>query len=223
MRSKLLLLGMNYWPLAHLVLVASPWVALDASPGAKLGVSLALFFLLPPLLCRILLALFGEPPRRIPAFSRPFFVWWATYQLQAVFLRVPMIEELMRIVPGLYATWLRLWGSRVGRLSFWSPGSRVLDRPFADIGDEVMVGYDAGFTSHLFVKDAEGKLELVFGRAKAGDRSLLGGRSGILPGSELAPGEMLPADVVLIPYSVWKDGRRQRDRSPEAGTPAPST
>ena len=69
---------------------------------------------------------------RIAAGTREFFTWWLLLNLQVVFCRFSFLEELLRMVPGLYSAWLRLWGSRIGRLTYWAAGTAVLERQFLE-------------------------------------------------------------------------------------------
>jgi hypothetical protein len=217
--ARLGLLLLNGVPLLHAATVALPWIATgflavpewgSAAWGAKLGWSIAWLYLAPPLGCRLLFFLFGKPPVRTPAFSRPFFVWWATVQLNALFVRFPAFEELLRLFPGFYSSWLRLWGAKVGRLVFWGGRLTLLDRSFVEIGDDVMVGFGVFITPHFVSRLPDGSLELTIAAPKVGDRALLGGGSGLAPGCEVAPGEMLPATLGLAPFYLWKEGRRRR-------------
>jgi hypothetical protein len=40
--------------------------------------------------------------------------WWGGHQCQLMYSAFPALEAALRLVPGLYSGWLRLWGSRVG-------------------------------------------------------------------------------------------------------------
>ena len=39
--------------------------------------------------------------------------WWGGHQCQLMYSAFPALEAALRLVPGLYSGWLRLWGSRV--------------------------------------------------------------------------------------------------------------
>ncbi|MFN7686067.1 MAG: acyltransferase [Oligoflexia bacterium] len=207
--ARLGLLGLNAVPLVHALGVLAPWRLLaDSSWGWRLGWSLAVLYLLPPLLCRGLLLVFGRPPVRSSGFTGPFFVWWATSQLNALFIRFPALEEFLKLVPGVYSNWLRLWGARIGRLVYWGPRLQIMDRSFLEIGDDAMIGYGVGFTAHHVNRQKDGVMELVLASPKVGARAILGGLSGLTPGAEVAEGEMLPSTMGLAPFYFWKSGRR---------------
>lgn len=136
--------------------------------------------------------------------------------MQIIFIRLPLLEEILRLVPGLYSNWLRLWGAAVGKYVYWGAALRVMDRPFLRIGDFAVIGYGAGFTAHHFQIFADGRIEFVFGLNIVGERAVMGGESGLGPGSEVAPSETLPSTIGLAPNSIWKGGRKYRQNSEEA-------
>lgn len=209
--KRVLLLLLNYIPLLHagsvLWLLASP-----ARPlGARIGWALALLYLFPPLAGRVVRALIKMPEGRIALGTRAFFGWWTLLQLQAVFCRLTFLEEAMRLVPSLYSNWLRLWGARIGRLTFWSAGTVILDRSFLEIGDDVVFGAGVRLNAHVLARNAHGDLELLLGTIRIGDRATVGGYSLLTAGTEIAAGEMTRAYLISPPFSRWQGGRRIRN------------
>ncbi len=178
-------------------------------------VALLLFtlYLLPPILCRILFFLCGEPVGSFPINSKPALVWFISSQLQIIFLRFSFLEDVLMLIPRMYSLWLRLWGAKVGKVVFWSPKVQILDRPLLSIGDCAVVGYGATLASHL-VTAKEGKIELVVARPVVGAYSILGGFSKLSPGAEVGPGELLPATLDLAPGDIWQGVRRRLKDSP---------
>src|SRR5262245_8451638 len=106
-------LALNYVPLAQLLLGTFLITGQAESLGQVIAWTLAWIFLLPPLVCRLTLFAFGIPQgRALTQHDRAYKAWWFTYQWQVLFNRLPWLEELLRIVPGLYALWLYCWGGR---------------------------------------------------------------------------------------------------------------
>ena len=114
---------------------------------------LAYIYLLPPLLFRILHFFYKIEPGAYKISDKELLVWWYGAQLQLVFSRFPFFEELLRIIPFTYSTWLRLWGAKIGSLVYWSPRVEILDRNLLEVGDRVVVGYGVKMTSHLINKE----------------------------------------------------------------------
>lgn len=202
-----MLLG-NLIPLLHL-LAASAVGVVAGGPRGWLGAA-AVLYLLPPVAARLLTAACGKPAGRYTPADGAFLVWWATLQLQTLFLRLPFLEEVLRFVPGLYSAWLRLWGSRVGSRVYWSAGTVVLDRGYLDVGDGVVFGAGVRLNGHVLAKE-DGRLTLIVDTVRVGAGAAVGGYSLLTAGTEVAPGETLRACLLSPPYSKWEGGRRSKD------------
>jgi acetyltransferase-like isoleucine patch superfamily enzyme len=207
---------MGYYTPVHatgVVLSAlAPW--LWGASSAWILIALALLYLFPPLMARTLLALWGPMPRSATLGSRAFLRWWALSQLQLVFNRLPQLEELLRMIPGLYSVWLRLWGARIGRLVFWSPGVVITDRQLVWVGDRAVIGMGAKIASHIVLRAADGTPRLLAAPVVIGAEAMVGGLTIFGPGARIAPGETLHATLVIPPFWTWERGRR---RSPVTG------
>ena len=193
------MLVLNVLPLCHALMVLGsllspmPWLA---------PIALYIVPLVPGRLLR-------ESLRRCPAAlslgSPEFLRWWACFQCQGLFHRFPVFEELLRLIPGCYSLWLRLWGSRIGRFTYWAPGTVILDRGFLDVGDGVVLGAGVRINPHVIEGD------LLLAPVRIGDRAMVGGYSLLTAGTEIADDEKSRAFLISPPFSRWKDGRRLRD------------
>ena len=208
-RLRFWMLLLNFFPLAHLSTLVA--IALANLPvGSRIAAVLVVLLILPPLLARLVHAMVPIRPGRIPVDSGAFLSWWATAQFQIIFNRLPMIEELLRMIPGVYSNWLRLWGSRIGRLTYWSPGMVVLDREYLDLGDDIVFGAGVRLNGHVILRNREGRLELAVAPIKIGSRSAIGGYSLLTAGTEVAAGESTRAHLLSPPFTAWRDGKRVR-------------
>jgi hypothetical protein len=193
------MLVLNLVPFIHAVftlacfLTPYPWLA---------PVVLYLVPLIPGRLLRE--SLRGSSPK-IAVGSPEFIRWWACFQCQVLFLRFPALEELLRLVPGVYSWWLRMWGSRVGKLTYWAPQTMILDRGFLEIGDQVVFGAGVRLNPHVMDSD------LCLAPVKIGDGAMIGGYSLLTAGTEIAAGEVTRAFLISPPFSFWKDGKRTRN------------
>ena len=207
-RGRLLMLGLNFLPLLHVLFLAALLLLPPAGWPARIGFLLAALYLVPPILARLILALIPIPQGRLALGGRAFFAWWALFQLQIIFCRLPALEELLRLIPGVYSLWLRLWGARIGRLTYWSPGLVITDRSFLNIGDDVVFGAGVRLNAHVLARTGDGRMELLLAELKIGDRSVVGGYSLVTAGTEISPDEVTMACQLLPPFSLWKAGRR---------------
>lgn len=208
--ARALLLVLNFIPLLHAALIAATVLMLRVPFAGRAAAGLAVLYLVPPLVVRALLSVAPVKEGRIAADSRGFFVWWTTFQWQVIFCRFPALEEVLRLIPGLYSLWLRLWGARVGRLTFWAPGTLILDRPFLLIGDGVVFGAGVRLNAHVLAKGSAGAVELQLATIVIGDGASIGGYSLLTAGTEIAPGEATRAFLISPPFSKWRDGKRVR-------------
>ncbi len=146
----------------------------------------------------------AEGPSRIDAPG--YSPWWGGHQCQVMYSAFPALEAALRLVPGLYSAWLRLWGGRVGRGVYWTPLVEITDRALIEVGDGVVFGHRVACYAHL-VKPRSDGLVLYVRRIRIGDGVLLGA------GSRLGPGRARrrrrgAADT---------DRRRRRPPDPQGG------
>lgn len=209
-KGRLLLLVLNLIPLLHIAMTGLLAWCLPVSTPGRIALVVSFLYLAPPLAARLVLTLTGIHEGRIAVGTRPFFTWWALFQMQVLFSRLPWLEEFLRLVPGAYSLWLRLWGARIGRLTFWSPGTLITDRSFLRIGDDVVFGAGVRLNPHVLAEDKDGLIELKLGTVTVGDRVIVGGYSLLAAGSELAPDQVTRAFLLAPPFTVWREGKRVR-------------
>ncbi len=210
--KRLLILAINYWPLLHLLSIACVLGINWSVPGLRIASGLAILFLLPPITARLLLFFSPIHQNRIEIGTRDYFIWWALSNLQMIFCRLSFLEEFLRMVPGAYSMWLRLWGARIGRLCYWGAGLRILDRSFLLIGDDVVFGAGVRLNSHVIAGGDTSGMELILAPIRVGDRVVVGGYSLLTAGTEIAPDECTRAFLISPPFSRWKDGARIREK-----------
>ena len=171
---------------------------------------LATLYLLPPMAVAMARPRTALMATRYPIDSPEFIRWWYTAQWQVVFSRFPQLEELLRIVPGLYSTWLRLWGAKIGSIVYWSPGLSMLDRPFIDIGNRVVIGAGTRLSSHFLARGQDGMTELVVATITIGDDAIIGGYSLLPAGVWVGDCEQTPGGRPIAPFSRFQNGRSVR-------------
>lgn len=209
-RIPLYLVTMTYLPLIFLItglFLATHTQSLTTS----VAVFLMWLYLVPPLLCRLVIALWGLPITESSTKNHHVYkVWWLLTQLQMPFNRIGLLEELLRLVPGLYSVWLNLWGARVSLFTFWARDVLISERYLLTIEPNVVVASQTGIAGHLVHRDKDGQLILVVAPVVIERGAMLGIRSGLGPGCRLFSGEVLPAGRILPPFTGWQDGRKIR-------------
>ncbi len=198
------MLALNFTPLLHVLLII--WIGWEHSWVW----SIVCLYLLPPLAVRLLLALRSIRSGSHAIGSHDFILWWATAQAQMIFCRLPILEEVLRLVPGCYSAWLRLWGAKIGRLTFWAPGLRILDRSLLNIGADVVIGTGVRLSAHVMATDQSGQTVLHVGPIVIGDRSRIGGYALLTAGTIIEDDADVHACALFPPFTTWKNGRRTK-------------
>jgi hypothetical protein len=154
----------------------------------------------PPLLYRAL----SLKPGLFDLKQRKFNAWWASHQLQQLYIAVPALEALLRLVPGLYSAWLRLWGSRIGSRVYWTPRMEVLDRGLLDVGDAVVFGHKVELYGHTVMPKGE-RLLLYVDRVAVGAGAFVGAGSRLAPGVVVEEGAVVPILTDLYMKTRYKN------------------
>lgn len=215
--ARLTMILCGFIPLLHAAAVVTPAALVAAGfagPRCLLLVPVVLY-LAPPLVVRGCTLVRPLSPGAFRVGSGAFLWWWFTAQWQVIFARLPAFEEALRLVPGLYSTWLRAWGAHVGRFVYWSPGITITDRSLVRIGDRVVFGMGVRLNAHVLSPGADGSAHLYLAPVRVGRDSLVGGYSLLLAGCDVGPGEVTPPLKTLHPFTRWAGGRR----TPVPGSP----
>lgn len=210
---RLAMVAMAYLPFCFCLSVLSLIGAALSGLGPRwlLAAAIGVLYLLPPLAVFPLRLKNRLKATRVPIESGAFLSWWYVAQWQVVFNRLPILEEILRLVPGAYSTWLRLWGAKIGKLVYWSPGMRISDRPFVEIGDRTVIGLDTKLYAHFLSKSTTGATELCLAPIQIGHDVLIGGCSLLTAGVQVASCEQTRPVRPLAPFSHYRAGRCMRD------------
>lgn len=204
------LVVLNFIPLVHVCLLIAVPTLLSTETWVTAFIFLGVLYVVPALIGRAVLRL-GKPLEGIISIHDATFLrWWMLFQLQAIFNRIGLLEEVLRLVPGLYSLWLRLWGSTIGSLTFWGAGTKVLDRTHLLVGDKVVFGAGVRLNPHVLAKNGAGEIELRIGTIEIGSETLVGGYALITAGSRIHAGESTAALMIMPPFSVHEGGRRSK-------------
>lgn len=180
------------FPAVHLGLAAAGVVrAVQTNNSWWLLASVLAIYLFPPVCFRLHQWVWPLVEGRHNLSEPTYSPWWASLQMQSVFNAAPWLEALLRVIPGAYSAWLRLWGSRVGRSVVWTPRIEIADRSLMKIGDHVVFGHRAAFYPHVVDRRGNGSVTLYVRSIEIGDRAFIGA------GSRLAHGVFIAADARL--------------------------
>lgn len=184
------------FPLAHglMIIYASFRLIQDPSIVTSL-LLLGVIYLIPPFLFRVYTLKYPVKAGRWALNEPKRCDWWIAHQLQMVYAAFPALEAFLRLIPGAYSAWLRLWGSKVGKRVYWTVRVEILDRHMLRIGDDVVFGHRVYCTSHIIHRKPNGDLVLILRPTRIGKGTLIGA------GARIGPGVRIPEKSV-IPYNA---------------------
>ena len=192
---------MNGIPFVHLALCAAccwlPW-----GWAARALCALSALYLLPALAVRLAMA-GGKPAGLLHQHARGFKLWWFATQCQTIFNRLPMLEEILRLVPGLFPLWIRLWGGRMSLQTYVAPGVVILDRWAVEVQRGAVLGYGCLIASHLATREVSGRAVVLVATPCIQAHAIVGGMTKIGPGAVLREGQVLATGRHLGPFATW--------------------
>ncbi|OCQ99718.1 acyl transferase [Oscillatoriales cyanobacterium USR001] len=123
--------------------------------------------------------------------GKEYSSWWGSHQIQVIYIAIPALEAALRLIPGVFSFWLRLWGAKVGQNVYWTPGLEIADRGLLEIGDRVVIGHGVGLYSHI-IKPRKQDLMLYVKKIKIGNDVFVGAASHFGPGVVIEDGVSIP-------------------------------
>ena len=128
--------------------------------------------------------------------GKEYSSWWGSHQIQVIYIAIPALEAVLRLIPGLFSAWLRLWGAKIGKNVYWTPGLEIADRGLLEIGDRVVMGHRVGLSSHI-IKPRKQNLMLYVKKVKIGNDVFVGASSLLGPGTVIEDGISIPITTSL--------------------------
>lgn len=153
--------------------------------------ALAAVYLLPVVCYRLFVIAYPLEPGLSNLAEKRFSPWWASHQIQLIYTAVPALEAVLRMIPGAYSIWLRLWGSRIGSSVYWTPRMEIHDRGLLHIGDGVVFGHKVELYGHTVTPKRQ-RLLLYTGLVTVGAGAFVGAGSRLAPGVVVEPGAVVP-------------------------------
>jgi hypothetical protein len=197
----------SLFPALHisLILGAIYYFVASTTPLSFLLVFVSIYVF--PVLCHSILRTITPIEEGVTdIFAKNFSPWWASHQIQSLFIAIPRLESLLILIPGLYSFWLRCWGSKIGKGVYWTPGVANYDRDLLVIGDGAIFGERAVTVAHVITPKG-GKGLLMVAKIKVGIKCFVGAGAGLGPGVKMDDGTFVKAESRIFPNNhVTKDG-----------------
>ncbi len=169
-------------------------------------------YLLPPMVQRIMFR--WAPLKHGVACidGRGFCPWLAAHHIQAFYDALPYLESLLRVIPGFYSMWLRMWGSRVGYGVEWPVRLDILDRHLMDIGNRVVFSRRVELGAHVRKKTDGGRSRALVRTVRIGSYAFLGARVRVGPGASVPSNASVPELAVVGVNEVFGDAVRHHEQ-----------
>jgi hypothetical protein len=154
-------------------------------------------YLFPPMVLRIVFrwAPLKHGISRID--DRSFSPWLAAHHIQAFYDALPYLEALLRVTPGFYSMWLRMWGSTIGYGVEWPVRIDILDRNLMDIGNRVVFAREVELAAHVRQKTEGGASRVLVRPVRIGSHAFIGAGVRMGPGAGVPSNANVPALTVV--------------------------
>ncbi len=196
------------FPVLLFCLCAHAGLMIIEHPGSvSLAWSLAVLYLVPLAAYRLHEALAPLKPGVSFLDGEKYSTWWGGHAIQSVYVAFPFLEAALRLVPGAYSAWLRLWGSKIGRGVYWTPRVEVHDRALLDVGDGVVFGHKIELYGHTVKATKGARLLLYVRKVTIGAGAFIGAGSRMAPGVVVEDGAAVPILTDLFPNKKFSAER----------------
>jgi hypothetical protein len=176
-------------------------------------------FLLSPLIWFLLKTTFGsktEGAYWVGKHAQGGNLWLLYYQLQSVYTHFSFFERSLRLVPGFYSAWLRLWGSKIGRKVNWTAECQIVDRGHLEVGDRVFFGNRCYVSAHALKKKGN-RYFLFVKKIKIGSDTMISYSAHLGPGVVIGSRAHIEVGAGLYPNTRVGDGETYvRERPADA-------
>lgn len=204
----------SYFPLVMTVLLLAALGVFAQWPSLwSAALVLIVIYVVPPMAQRVMLrwAPLKQGVNQID--GRTFSPWLASHHIQAMYDALPFLESLLRVFPGFYSMWLRMWGSRIGYGVEWPVRMDVLDRGLMDIGNRVVFAREVELVAHVRKKTDGGRSRVLVRGVRIGSYAFLGARSRIGAGASVPSNASVPETATVGVNEVFGDAVRHQDQA----------
>lgn len=204
----------SYFPLMITAAAFTAFAVFAAWPsGWTVFLLLFVLYLLAPISHRILVSWAPIKPGIAIIDERTFSPWLASHHVQAFYNALPFLEALLRVIPGFYSLWLRMWGSRVGYGVEWDVNVSVLDRSLMDIGNRVVFSREVELAAHVRKKTEGGASRVLVRPVRVGAYAFLGAGVHVGAGAHVPNNASVPPQAIVGVNETFGDAVRHPDRA----------
>lgn len=207
----------SYFPLIMTAASFSALGVFSAWPSTWSALLLVfVLYLLPPMILRIVYRWAPLKHGVVAIDAKRFCPWLASHHIQAFYDALPYLESLLRVIPGFYSAWLRMWGSRVGYGVEWPVRMDVLDRDQMEIGNRVVFAREIELSAHARRKVEGEGLRVLVRPPRIGSYAFVGAGAQVGPGAVVPHNASVPAMTVVDVNATFGEPRRHHPDRAEA-------
>ncbi len=212
-RMTLLSVILSFFPAIVMLMAFTSFIWICASPGT-FSVTALLFsiYAFPLLTYRIHQHFYPAREGISYLIGKEYSPWWGSHQIQAIYITFPALEAALRLIPGAFSLWLKLWGSKIGKNVYWTPQLEIADRGLLEIGDNTVFGNGIGIYSHI-IKPRKQNLMLYVKKVKIGSNVFLGAWNHIAPGVCIEDGTYVPTFTHVYPNKTKRPNPKENPTS----------
>ncbi|MFY7991733.1 MAG: acyltransferase [Bacteriovoracaceae bacterium] len=179
------------------------------SPVFKLLIFVFVIYIQPPLIWRLLHIYYGPVPKvsYLGVKTDSGNLWYLAHKLQEPFETFQVLERFLRTIPGLYSSWLRLWGAQIGKKVNWTSGCKLVDRPHIHIGDRSLIGNMSYLSAHA-IKKKDNKYILYVKDVLIGNDVVISYSVTIAPGVVIKSKAFIDSGAVVYPNDLIEEGQK---------------
>ena len=139
----------TFFPVLVITLIVATVIGFILDPSLFMGLCIVFAIYGFPLVCFHIHQYFCPLKEGTHDITKGYCPWYGTYMIQNIYITFPSFERLLRLIPGAFSAWLRLWGSNVGNNVYWTSQLEVFDRSLVEIGENCVFGFDVMMSSHM--------------------------------------------------------------------------
>jgi acetyltransferase-like isoleucine patch superfamily enzyme len=192
----------TFFPGLHALLVLGCCGYFVVHPGWLSALFIALAIYIFPLICYHLHQMAAPIVEGDSTIIGTYSPWYGSHMIQLVFIGFPSCERFLRLFPGVFSVWLRLWGSKVGKAVYYTPHLELADRGLLEIGHGCVFGYNVKIACHYISPSKEKGLKLYVRKVVIEDGGFVGAASRLAPGVVVKSGALVKATVDVYPDTV---------------------
>ena len=202
----------SFFPALNVALVLAALIGFITDPGILYGLEILFFIYFFPLICFHLHQIICPLKEGKFDITSGYSAWYGTHMIQNMHITFPMFERVLRLIPGVFSAWLRLWGSDVGKNIHWTTQFEVFDRSLLKIGDNCVFGYEVKVSSHVVMPSSKHGMIVYVKHISIGNNSFIGAATRMTPGVIVEERALVPAKSDLYPNTVV-EGRKKKAKS----------